>query len=199
MIEKKPSRVELLRAMLAVLIDEWSLDTVRSELNRISTETREPLHSGELTAGEPGSETRRKRPSEKPTAAMMAAKVSLPPGQKQLVQMLAVKFDSKQFLPTSGDIRYFFEAHGEDAPPSKQRIESFRRVLRLLSSLPEGALRTMIDDAVHSGPSSLGPLSDAMRGVGAQRSSMFEQSQPLTKESEPLKERPDPGVVSPDT
>lgn len=196
MSNKKTDRVNLLCSMLAVLIDEWGLDAVRSELDRISAGKREPSPGGELTSDESGRETRRKPPSEKPTAAMMAAKISLPPEQKQLVQMLAVKFDSKQFLPTAGDIKYFFEVYGEEIPLVKQRIESFRRVLRLLSSLPEGVLKKMIDDEAHSGPSSLAPLSDAMRGVGEQRSRIYEPSQPSSKESESREEPPDQGAAS---
>lgn len=195
MMEKKAGRVGLLRSMLAVLVDEWGLDAVSSELKRISA-GRGSLLIGERTEGEPGSETHGKRSSPRLTAAIMADKVNLPPGQKQLVQMLAVKFDSKQFLPTSGDIKYFFEVHGEATPPSKQRIESFRRVLRVLSSLPEGALKKMVDDDAHSGPSSLAPLSDAIRSVGAQRLEKYEQSQPSSGEIESPKERPDQGPAS---
>ncbi|WP_157354278.1 hypothetical protein [Aromatoleum toluclasticum] len=198
-MEKKSGRVGLLRSMLSVLVDEWGLDAVSSELNRLSAGQRVSLLIGERTEGEPRTDTHGKRPSVRLTAALMAARVNLPPEQKQLVQTLAVKFDSKQFLPTSGDIKYFFEVHGEATPPSKQRIESFRRVLRLLSSLPEGALKKMIEDDAHSGPSSLAPLSDAIRGVGAQRSEKYEQSHPSSREIESTEERPDRDATSSDT
>lgn len=191
MIEKKVGRFDLLHSILALLVNEWGLDTVNSELERISAGQRRSLLVGERTVGELERESHRKLYSEKPTATMMAAKLSLPPGQKQLVEMLAVKFDSKQFLPTSGDIKYFFEVHGEAIPPSRQRIESFRRVLRLLSSLPESALKKIVEDDAHSGPSSLAPLSDAMRGVGAQRAEKDGQPQPSSEDTEAPKDLPD--------
>ena len=39
---------------------------------------------------------------------------------------------------------------GEAPPPVKQRSEAFRRVLRLLSSLPESSLRKIITDGSHA-------------------------------------------------
>ena len=56
----------------------------------------------------------------------------------------------------------------EKPPPIKQRTEIFRRVLRLLLTKPETALQKIIDTDAHSGPSSLAPLSDAIRSVGEQ-------------------------------
>lgn len=165
MKERTLGRDRLLRSLLAALVDEWGVDTVRDELGRLSAEPPgyERKREGIAVAGL-GEQTK-----EKPNAAALAAKVSLPPTQKQLVQDLAAKFDNKEFLPSAGDIKYFFEVHGEAIPPVKQRSEAFRRVLRLLSSLPEASLRKIITEGAHSGPSSLAPLSDAMRDVGAKR------------------------------
>ena len=169
MNDKRSSRINLLRSMLSVLVGEWGLETVCSELERLTAADRGSASSSARASDALGGIARAIRATDKPTATMLAAKVSLPPAQKQLVQTLAIKFDNKHFLPTAGDIKYFFEVHGEAAPTVKQRSESFRRVLRVLSSLPEASLRKIIDDDAHSGPSSLAPLSDAMREVGAQR------------------------------
>lgn len=157
----------VLRSLVAVLVDEWGVDAVRVELEQLSASASGLKRQSEKIATA-GAESRTK---EKPSALALATKVSLPPAQKQLVQDLAAKFDDKQFLPSAGDIKYFFEVHGETAPSAKQRSEAFRRVLRLLSSLPEASLRKIISDGLHGGPSSLAPLSDAMRDVGAKRAS----------------------------
>jgi hypothetical protein len=126
----------------------------------------EEAHGDRAVREEAGGRIRSKQ---KPTASMMAEKANLPPKQKALVLQLATQFDDKKFLPTAGDIRYFFEVHGAADIPAKQRHESFRRVLRLLSTLEEGKLLQMIGSSLHSGPSMLGPLSKAMRGAGEGR------------------------------
>ncbi len=170
MSDKRLRRAGLLRSLLGVLVDEWGFEAVRDHLEEFRVSGRAQSAGVKAVESERSNEARGNRTPEKPTASTMAAKVSLPPSQKQLVLLLAARYDSKQFLPTSGDIRYFFEVHGEAVSPVRRRSETFRRVLRLLSSMPESALRKMVDSDAHGGPSSLAPLSDAMRGVGEQRS-----------------------------
>ena len=168
MSDKKLSRAGLLRSLLVVLVDEWGYVAVRERLDEIGA-LQDPQLGASRSRGLSG-EAARGRAKEKPTASAIAEKVSLPHGQKQLILQLAAKYDNREFLPTLGDIRYFFEVHGEIGQPGKQRSESFRKVLRLLCALPESGLRQMIDSDAHSGPSRLAPLSDAMRGVGEKRS-----------------------------
>ncbi|MBK9624881.1 MAG: hypothetical protein KBA96_05580 [Rhodocyclaceae bacterium] len=170
MSEKSLVRLGLLRALMGTLIEEWGNEVVRSCLDELNVPTSHKSGQAPTRVGKRSNSPRGSRTSEKPTASAMAEKVSLPPVQKQLIQKLAAQYDSKEFLPTSGDIRYFFEVHGETATPSKQRSDAFRRVLKLLSTLTESSLRKMIDDDAHSGPSRLAPLSEAMRGVGEHRS-----------------------------
>lgn len=170
MSDKRVGGSGLLRSLLRVLVDEWGFEAVRDHLEEFRVSQRAPSASVKAVESGRNNEARGNRTREKPTASTMAAKVSLPPVQKELILLLAARYDSKQFLPASGDIRYFFEVHGEVVPPVKGRSETFRRVLRLLSSMPESALRKMLDSDAHGGPSSLAPLSDAMRGVGEHRS-----------------------------
>jgi hypothetical protein len=190
MNDKRSGRINLLRSILSVLVGEWGLETLHVELERLRTADRGSDLSGVRISDALGGMVRATRATEKPTAAMLADKVSLPPAQKELIRRLAIKFDNKHFLPTAGDVKYFFEVHGEAVPTVKQRSESFRRVLRVLSSLPESSLRKMIDDGAHSGPSSLAPLSDAMREVGTLR---------FFGESESSDDPPNQGSASSDT
>lgn len=164
MSNRRTAHTDLLRSLLGTLVEEWGYDEVSKALCEF-----EPS-DGVPPATRTGNDQRVSRKQEKPTAKVLVERVSLPPEQKQLIQILADKFDIKEFLPSSGDIRYFFEIHGQSAPPTKQRSEAFRRILKLLSAMSESTLRRMIEEDAHSGPSKLGPLSEAMRGVGAQRS-----------------------------
>jgi hypothetical protein len=164
MVNKKTSGTDLLRSLLSVLVDAWGYSAVRDCLDALHGSD----DSQSLDANREAK--KRSRKAEKPTASSLAAKLSLPPEQKRLIQSLAERYDSKLFLPTAGDIRYFFEMHGEAPPSSKQRSEIFRRVLKVLSTMQEGTLLRIIEDDAHTGPSRLGPLSEAMRSVGEQRS-----------------------------
>lgn len=191
MSEKRGGRTQLLKSMLVALTDEWGFESVRKELDRLQMDGLSRDSVGMRDKDEVKTVERKDRAKDKPTAGMLAANVSLPPVQKQLIQTLAERFDRKRFLPTSGDIKDFFEVHGEPVPSAKQRSESFRRILRLLSSLPESSLRRMIENDFHSGPSSLAPLSEAMRALGAQR--YFPGGE------EVLDIKPDPGTGEPDS
>jgi hypothetical protein len=164
MASKKIAGADLLRSLLGVLVDEWGYGPVRDCLDALGAS--DEAQSLEASRGA----EKRSRKTEKPTARSLAAKISLPPEQKRLIQSLAERYDSKLFLPTAGDIRYFFEIHGETPPSSKQRSEAFRRVLKVLSAMRETTLQKIIEDDAHTGPSRLGPLSEAMRSVGEQRS-----------------------------
>lgn len=161
---RKILRHNLLDKLLKVLIDEWGYNSVRELLEALNTSNE--AQSGEVA---PSKQHRARKKSEKTTASALASKISLPPEQKRLIQILAERYDTKLFLPTAGDIRYFFEMHGEVPPPSKQRGDKFRQILNLLSTLQESTLQKIIEDEAHSGPAQLGPLSDAMRDAGKQR------------------------------
>lgn len=178
-MSNKPRR-SFLRSILSAVIEEWGYEAARESLDEIagrpSSQSHEPqAKSGRGTRSDPGGRAR-----EKPTASTMAANMSLPPTQKQLIQELAIQYDDKKFLPTAGDVRYFFEVHGEVPPSGKQRRELFRRVLKLLSTLPDSALKKILEERVHTGPSRLAPLSEAMRRVGEQRTGRLEPISPST-------------------
>ena len=169
MTYKKSASDDLLQTLLAAMVDEWGFERVRNRLEVVQSTDGKRAGVSEASVGQAQSNKHRQRSTEKPTAVAMAAKVSLPPKQKELIQKLAERFDDKRFLPTSGDIRYFFEVHGGVVPSSKQRGEAFRKVLSLLSALPEAELLKIVDSDAHSGPSKLGPLSDALRTAGELR------------------------------
>ena len=163
MVKKMP-RDNLLDMLLKVLIDEWGYGLVHERLESLNISNE--AQSREVA---PSKQRRPRKKTEKPIASALALKISLPPEQKRLIQILAERYDAKLFLPTAGDIRYFFEMHGEVPPSSRQRGDKFRQILKLLSTLQENTLRKIIEDDAHSGPAQLGPLSDAMRNAGKER------------------------------
>jgi hypothetical protein len=80
---------------------------------------------------------------------------------------LALRFDQRQFLPNLSDVREFLIMMGERPAAMKDRAEAFRLLLKALSVLPPERVARLANSAIHSGPSQLGPLSDAIAGAAA--------------------------------
>jgi hypothetical protein len=79
---------------------------------------------------------------------------------------LAERYDQKQFLPSVADVREFLIMMGERPVGMKDRQEAFRVLLQSLMRLPVERLQQFVRTALHSGPSELGPLSDAIAAAG---------------------------------
>jgi hypothetical protein len=56
---------------------------------------------------------------------------------------------------------------GERPGAIKDRSDAFRRLLKVLPALPPEQLERLGNSALHSGPSQLGPLSDAIASAAA--------------------------------
>ena len=108
--------------------------------------------------------TRRRRST--PTATRYVAKMDVAPDKTPLVSELAARFDAKSFLPSFGDIRTFCDVYGVDVPASRGRASAIPRVFKRISSMEVASLRRIIDEGHFSGPSRLGPISDAIRRNG---------------------------------
>ena len=105
----------------------------------------------------------------KPTAVSIVAKKDLPAAHQRWIKVLAERFDQKLFLPRASDIRMFFEAYDSKTQTFRHRSDAFRQVLMLLENLPEEELQKMVDSNAHGGPTSLAPISIAIREFGEDR------------------------------
>jgi hypothetical protein len=168
MSNKSPARLGLLQSLVEVLVTEWGLETVQNCVQKLSSSATEDKRA--LSIGS-DSDREKDSKSKKITAALMASRAAISNEKKALIEILAEKYDQKLFLPSAGDIKSFFEVHGEYSRKIKQRSESFRLVLRVLSNMSDATLRNIIERGIHGGPASLGPLSDAIRRVGEDRAS----------------------------
>jgi hypothetical protein len=90
-----------------------------------------------------------------------------PDGEKRDALLeLAERYDRKQFLPSVADVREFLIMMGERPVGMKDRKEAFRVLSRSLIQLPLEDLQQLTRTGLHSGPSQLGPLSDAISAAG---------------------------------
>jgi hypothetical protein len=98
-------------------------------------------------------------------ASEQVARAELPKAKEAALRELAIRFDQKQFLPSVSDVREFLMMMGEQPGAIKDRSKAFGRLLKALSVLPPERLERLASSTLHSGPSQLGPLSDAISAV----------------------------------
>lgn len=158
----RSSKKQLLKSLLAPLIQEWGEEQVRRCLAELRSELNDDANESVV-------KTRRQKESlrhQQPNAVELANGAAMPERRKLLVLTIASKFDTKAFLPTSADVRHFLEMRGQRASVIKDRRESFRQVLESLMSMDDEELRVLAETDAHGGPTQLGPLSDAIKATG---------------------------------
>jgi hypothetical protein len=151
------NRRALLNNLLRTLVAEWGYNEVHGALMRLShnsTTTDVPDHQNDEGA---------KKPRARLLASEQVARAHITDAQvAATLQKLATRFDHKQFLPSVSDIREFLVMMGKRPGTIKDRSAGFRLLLIALSGLPADSLERLANSASYSGPSHLGPLSDAI-------------------------------------
>ena len=163
-VQKKSLLVELLRA----IIREWgregvshALDelAVQGSLNRVGGFEEDAITSD-----------RSQRASKRPSAKQQVAKLShQPDARREILIIIATRYDEKKFLPSVGDVREFLAMNGDKRQPIKDRSEGFRLFLDSTKEFPLEQLRHLATSTSFSGPSQLAPLSDAISASGEAR------------------------------
>lgn len=151
-------RNSLLSNILRILVQEWGHQEVDAALADLISNTKTSVDDYKV---------KRHRVSTRPLAIEQVARAQLPEAQEGTLRELATRFDRKQFLPTVSDVREFLLLMGENPGMMKDRSEAFRRLLRAISGLPPEQLERLAASTHHSGPSQLGPLSDAISSAAA--------------------------------
>ena len=100
------------------------------------------------------------------TATEYVSKLEFPPEKKPAMLELAERFQRKCFLPSFGDIANFCRIYGIDEPASKSRASAIPRVFKFMATMDTDEIQRMLDEGMFSGPSSLGPIADAIRSNG---------------------------------
>jgi hypothetical protein len=154
------TRKNLLNNLLKPILDEWGEDEVRSSLEKLlmkSDGERTKLYDG------PKSHADQAR---KLTAVHAVERLVLDDTRKKALSLIAARFDEKDFLRSTADVRQFIIMAGERPPPMKNRQDSFRILLGVLLRLSADHLQQISNVASHAGPAQLGPISDAISAAG---------------------------------
>lgn len=154
------SRKALLSNLLRPLLDEWGPDDVRAALEKLVLQSE---RDGRRSYGAAKSQSDR---NARPTAINLVENLDLENERKRPLTVLAKRFDNKDFLPSTADVREFIIMAGERPPTMKNRQDSFRNLLRVLLRLSPERLQQVADAASHAGPAQLGPISDAIAAAG---------------------------------
>jgi hypothetical protein len=154
-------RRALLIKLLQALVDEWGCDEVAATLASTTVSSRNPL-SGAVYGPKPRPPNIKARLS----ATEQIERAALEGERKEVLLQLAERYDRKMFLPRVADVREFLIMMGEKPTGMKDRTQAFQVVLGSLMQLPVVRLQQLVQTALHSGPSELGPLSDAIAAAG---------------------------------
>ncbi len=149
---------------LRSLVRRYGYQRVHQYLHEIGLSTTQPAHSNQqrpLTNVEKAPRPASRRA--KVMAVEYASRLDLPPEKKRVVVELAERFEDKLFLPTFGDIANFCGIYGIDTPTSRSRASAIPRVFRLIAAMETDKIQRILDSGMFSGPSRLGPISDAIR------------------------------------
>ena len=84
---------------------------------------------------------------------------------RDLLLDLAHRYDRSEFLPSTSDARELLFMIGIQPGPMKDRSQAFRRLLDALLPLSPEKIEQIARAGRYSGPSRLGPLSDAISGA----------------------------------
>jgi hypothetical protein len=146
--------------LLRILVENWGYAGIRRRLDQLE---------GTNSRINPSGNSRADDRSHRRTAIDYVMNMELPTEKKALLLELATRFEQKSFLPTIGDIRNFLamshladgEIRGRDAAVSK--------IMKILALLSEVDLDKIRQDSRYSGPSRLGPLSEAISAAASAR------------------------------
>ena len=149
---KKSVLTDILRA----LVKEWGKEEVAFTLSNLANENDFSNRSDFREQS-----FRRSRNDLKTAVAQVERAKIVDPVRNQLLD-LAHRYDRSEFLPSTSDARELLFMIGIQPGPMKDRSQAFRRLLDALLPLSPEKIEQIARAGRHSGPSRLGPLSDAI-------------------------------------
>jgi len=150
---------ETLVNLLNVIIQEWGPYEVHAALSELGHQWDN--QAWERVVADRSQRTRKA----KPRPVELVERVSIDTERRAALLEIADLYEKKTFLPSTADVREFIFLLGERPKGMKDRSEAFRVLLETLAHLPIDRLRQIQLNAENSGPSQLGPLSDAISGA----------------------------------
>ena len=129
---------------LRAMVFEHGIERVERTLGEIRRSAAGDTGDGSrTTAGDRDSRTGGSRPTkEKASACVYVARLKMPDEIRCVLEEVAVKYEEKAFLPTSGEIRNFCSVYGIEVPASSSRISAVPRIFKRLAQLGPQEIRS---------------------------------------------------------
>ena len=130
------------------------------------------------------------------TARDYVSHMELDPELKIAIEVAAMSYEKKSFLPTIAEIKNFFSMYEIDVPRSLSRASAIPRVFGYLAGLTPHEVRSLLESSMFSGPARLAPIADAIRRSSAQRTHqvaaerVHESNEPLSEVLEQKNKKP---------
>jgi len=154
------SRNRVLDELLCVLVKTWGYTTVLQRLNRLQQKDDQiRIFSG--------TDKQERKRNHRRSAREYVGRMELPTEKRDVLLELAFRFENRNFLPTVGDVRSFLERKNVYFNPMRARDVAIPKIFDILLDMPNEKLQTILNDENYSGPSRLGPLSDAIKARSA--------------------------------
>lgn len=157
-----PSRHRLLDALIKALIEEWGREKVEASIKHVCGEMADRPQKRPLPEGRFGKHAS--------TALSVASRIEIDDERRKLILEIAERYDQREFLPNMEDWKEFMILAGRRSGGARTRTDAFKLMLPHLRGLSVHQLNELIEFSRNTGPSRLGPISDAISEAGRRRS-----------------------------
>ena len=156
-----------LEAILSPIVRRYGIERVERCLRQMESSSpgrTHSRHSGRSgTASKDGTTARSGAKNARVNATEYTDRMKLSSEKKSAVSDLATRFENKSFLPTYRDVVGFCEMYGIEVPASRSRANAIPRVFKFIAGMEASDIQEILERGMFSGPSQLGPISDAIR------------------------------------
>ena len=153
-----------LRTALGSMVERYGLATVSRILHELEAGNAGPNAGRAIGRRKQPRSKGRRRTRKRRSAVDYVQSLDVSAERSAVVRRAAEEFERRVFLPTLGDVRSFCETYGIEGPKSRSRVSGIPRIFKFLVTMDAADVERMLDDRVFSGPASLGPIADAIRG-----------------------------------
>ena len=155
------------KSVLLSIVEEHGFEKVEECLQEIAVSERASVQAeGRTAKSRVPTKRTPSRIRKKPSASQYVARLDVSSDKANLVKELATRFDAKSFMPAFNDAVEFCHIYGIAPPASRSRANVIPRVFKRLVSLETDQIQRIVAGGHFSGPSRLGPISDAIRRNG---------------------------------
>ena len=152
-----------LRKILLALVDDFGYQEVLKSLDNLSTSVTRV----EESRRSPNVGSNKSKARQNAIAFVEALEID-DEGKRNILLVLARKFEKKAFMPNVNNVRAFLEQQGQDISHIKSRQQAVSAVFKCLSDWETHSLSDMHKRGSYGGPKSLSVIAESIENMGKQ-------------------------------